>query len=85
MARAKGTGRSKAKTSTEDQPTPDQVPSSAGPRTSESAVTDEERNRMIAEAAYFRAQARGFAGGDPVDDWLAAEAEINRKWPTTKQ
>lgn len=31
---------------------------------------------MIAEAAYYRAAARGFQGGDPLDDWLAAEAEI---------
>jgi hypothetical protein len=31
---------------------------------------------MIAEAAYFRAQRRGFQGGNPVDDWLVAEAEV---------
>lgn len=36
----------------------------------------EERSQMIATAAYFRAEARGFDGGDPVADWLAAEAEI---------
>ena len=41
------------------------------------AVND--RLRMIAEAAYFRAANRGFMGGDPVADWLAAEAEINRR------
>jgi hypothetical protein len=40
-------------------------------------VSVEERQRMIAEAAYFRAQQRGFNGGDPLDDWLAAEQEIN--------
>ena len=34
--------------------------------------------QMIQEAAYFRAEARGFIGGDPVEDWLAAEAEIDR-------
>ena len=33
--------------------------------------------QMIQEAAYFRAEARGFVGGDPVADWLAAEAEID--------
>jgi hypothetical protein len=32
---------------------------------------------MIEEAAYFRAQQRGFAGGDPMRDWLDAEAEID--------
>jgi hypothetical protein len=31
---------------------------------------------MIAEAAYFRAQQRGFQGGNPVEDWLVAEAEV---------
>ena len=30
------------------------------------------------EAAYFRALARGFEGGDPDDDWYAAEAEIKQ-------
>lgn len=44
-------------------------------------VSEEERRRMIAEAAYFRAAARGFQGGDPVQDWLAAEAEIDRMLP----
>jgi hypothetical protein len=32
---------------------------------------------MIAEVAYFRAEARGFEGGDPVRDWLEAEAEVD--------
>lgn len=30
----------------------------------------------VADAAYFHAEHRGFEGGDPVADWLAAEAEI---------
>jgi hypothetical protein len=42
-----------------------------------SDVTGEQRQRMIAEAAYFRAQRRGFQG-NPLEDWLAAEAEIDR-------
>ena len=36
---------------------------------------------MIAEAAYYRAEARGFREGDPVQDWLAAEAEIDARLP----
>jgi hypothetical protein len=32
---------------------------------------------MIAEAAYFRAQRRGFRGGDPDRDWIEAEVEID--------
>lgn len=35
------------------------------------------RRQMIAEAAYFRAEQRGFSGGDPVSDWLEAEEEID--------
>ena len=32
---------------------------------------------MVAEAAYYRARQRGFAAGDPVRDWIEAEAEID--------
>ncbi len=39
--------------------------------------TPEQRNQMISEAAYFYAERRGFYGGDPMDDWLTAEAEID--------
>ena len=45
------------------------------------SISPEQRQRMIAEAAYFRAMQRGFNGGDPVDDWLVAEREINRLLP----
>lgn len=33
---------------------------------------------MVAEAAYYRAAHRGFREGDSVQDWLAAEREINQ-------
>jgi hypothetical protein len=39
----------------------------------------EDYQRQVAEAAYYRALARGFQGGDPVDDWLQAEQEIRNK------
>ena len=35
------------------------------------------RHQMIALAAYFRAAQRGFVGGGELDDWLAAEAELD--------
>jgi hypothetical protein len=41
-----------------------------------SALSPEERHQMIAEAAYYRAQQRGFLGGDPLQDWIEAEAEV---------
>lgn len=46
----------------------------------------EEQHCLIAEAAYYRALARGFAPGCEVDDWLQAEAEVNHvlRMPETK-
>lgn len=37
----------------------------------------DERTLRIAEGAYFRAAQRGFVGGDPVQDWLDAEQEVD--------
>ncbi len=34
------------------------------------------REQLVAEAAYFRAQQRGFAPGNELSDWLQAEADI---------
>jgi hypothetical protein len=34
---------------------------------------------MIADAAYFRAQTRGFVPGHELEDWFAAEQSINAK------
>jgi hypothetical protein len=34
-------------------------------------------HQMIAEAAYFYAQQRGFEPGHELDDWLAAEDQID--------
>lgn len=58
----------------------DASPSAAGSGTVErpGSLSREERERLIAEAAYHRAQQRGFVGGDPVEDWLAAEREIDQ-------
>ncbi|MFW2405304.1 MAG: DUF2934 domain-containing protein [Gammaproteobacteria bacterium] len=39
-------------------------------------LTPEQRYRLIAEAAFLKAESRGFVGGDPVEDWLAAEKEV---------
>lgn len=41
-------------------------------------VSEELRRRMVAEAAYFRAEQRGFDGGE-LDDWLEAEHEIDAR------
>jgi hypothetical protein len=39
-------------------------------------VSPEERYRMIADAAYYRAERRNFEPGHEHEDWLAAEAEV---------
>jgi len=36
-----------------------------------------DRNEMIAEAAYFKAEKRNFAPGLELQDWLEAEREID--------
>jgi hypothetical protein len=41
-------------------------------------VTPDVRRGMIAEAAYLRAEKRGFAPGHEEEDWLAAEIEVDR-------
>jgi hypothetical protein len=38
-----------------------------------------DREARIAEAAYWRAERRGFAAGQELDDWLAAEKEVDGK------
>ncbi len=37
----------------------------------------EDRLRFIAEAAYFKAEQRGFSEGNELEDWIEAEAEID--------
>jgi hypothetical protein len=42
------------------------------------ALIDQELRRgMIAQAAYYRAERRGFDPGHEADDWLAAESEVD--------
>ncbi len=41
------------------------------------SVSPQERYQMIAAAAYLRAERRNFAGVHALDDWIAAEAEID--------
>lgn len=42
-------------------------------------VSAEQRHRMIEETAYLMAQARDFAPGGELEDWLNAEAEIDAR------
>lgn len=49
-----------------------------------SGVSPEQRYRMIAENAYHRAEKRGFIGGDPLNDWLLAELEVDKQLKSTQ-
>jgi Protein of unknown function (DUF2934) len=50
--------------------------SSAGAST-HITVSEDARRAMIAQAAYLRAERRGFAPGGELEDWMAAEAEVD--------
>jgi len=49
----------------------------AGPG-SAPVLNAQERERLIAQAAYFRAEKRGFAPGCELQDWIEAEREVLR-------
>ena len=45
--------------------------------TTSAAIDSARRNEMISEAAYYRAQRRGFGWGYELDDWLGAQSQID--------
>ncbi len=47
------------------------------PDTSLIESSPEERLKVIAVAAYHKAEKRGFAPGDELQDWVEAEKEID--------
>jgi len=47
-------------------------------------VGHEDRAALIAEAAFFRAEKRGFDPGHEVEDWLAAESEVDARLMSAK-
>jgi hypothetical protein len=42
------------------------------------ALSLEQRNHYVQVAAFYIAERRGFAAGDPAADWAAAEEEVSR-------
>jgi hypothetical protein len=63
-----------AKAAVQSSPRSRKSPSEAPARVK---VTAEARRALIAETAYLRAEQRGFVAGHEVEDWLAAEAEVD--------
>lgn len=49
----------------------------APPSAGQISANPEDRHNMIATAAYYLAERRGFNGGCATEDWLAAEAEVD--------
>jgi len=81
-AAVKKTPRKRASSAKRDR---EQNPAAAGTdpnpvarESSPPAVSAEERYKLIAHHAYLRAERRGFAPGNEVDDWLQAESEVDR-------
>lgn len=54
------------------------VAAPAKPAAAKSALTPEQRYRMIQEAAYYVAERKGFIS-NPAEDWAEAEAQIDAK------
>ncbi len=46
-------------------------------------IPNKSRQEMIAEAAYFLAEKRGFAPGDEHRDWIEAERMVRKLFPGT--
>jgi hypothetical protein len=42
-------------------------------------ISEEDLRRLISEAAYYKAQQRGFAPGYEHQDWIEAEAEVRSR------
>ena len=64
------------------QQPPSQQPQAPQPRQEpQPGASGEEIRELIREAAYYRAQQRGFSPGYEIEDWLAAEGEIRNRSP----
>jgi Protein of unknown function (DUF2934) len=72
----KPTAQKRAAASAPPPRTPQAKPDSGGTQTSV-PIKPEVRQVMICEAAYYIAEHRGFEPGHDVDDWLAAEEQID--------
>lgn len=82
---AKTTGKvSVAKQVASKAPVKKAAPKSATPKPATArarkpkGVPPEQRRNYIEMAAYYIAERRGFAPGNPLEDWVQAEAEIDR-------
>jgi hypothetical protein len=68
---------SKKPVSTEQSPKRKRATINTRRDTSSIRITSEERWKLIAIAAYHKAEKRGFAPGNEMQDWVEAEKEID--------
>jgi hypothetical protein len=52
--------------------------------TASTSVDPDVRRQLVAAEAYFRAERRGFAAGNELEDWVAAEAAVDRRLQPTQ-
>lgn len=76
-AASSAAGPAPAKTTGSTAAMPAKSPTPA-PAARGKVVDAAERLKLIQQAAYYRSLARGVAA-DPVQDWLAAEREVDRR------
>lgn len=74
---AKSTTKPVAKPAVKSAPKP-AAKSAARKPAAKAAVGPEQRRFYVEVAAYYIAERRGFGGGNPLEDWVQAEAEIDR-------
>jgi len=72
---AKVAAPKKAVAAAPKKPVAPKKPAAKRATVAKSTITPEQRYCMVAEAAYYHAERQGFMG-DPVQNWIAAEAEI---------
>jgi len=49
-------------------------------RVSSKSIDPDVRRQLVAAEAYFRAERRGFAAGQEVEDWVAAESVVDSRF-----
>jgi hypothetical protein len=52
---------------------------SAQPAAHSKGIDPNVRLQLVAAEAYFRAERRGFAAGNELEDWVAAEMEVDSR------
>jgi hypothetical protein len=48
------------------------------------SVDPDVRRQLVAAEAYFRAERRGFAAGNELEDWVAAERAVDSRLAQTQ-